>query len=331
MDDSGYFSSLDSSAMRPRGMVSDADRPRIKRGRAEEEIARLRGSSYDSPTKRPHFPPPSSSPLRRNLKVESSQMLPPLTPAVKLKPPVRPPPSASPNTNLRLHRARVQEMVGSPLRGMTTLDDNLPWSPAFNLDDTSYMFHDFPAADFDIFADLATSSPSNCSPEKRSARRPRLDRSRSANILADISNTPKFYAGGNKSVTSTPLLKFTPSMGFASLSPGKGIGLMESPSKLLGIGNASPSKSNHFGLGFGTGIENFGLGSCANDEFFGAEFLVDQADGDGDAGEEWDIMAGFQKIGSGNPNENGDDSASKKAAGNSTSRPGLGRSFTSRF
>jgi forkhead transcription factor HCM1 len=55
MDDSGYISSLESSAMRPHAMgrllTSEADRPRIKRGRAEEEIARLRGSSYDSPPK----------------------------------------------------------------------------------------------------------------------------------------------------------------------------------------------------------------------------------------------------------------------------------------
>ncbi|CAI4219220.1 unnamed protein product [Parascedosporium putredinis] len=53
MDDSGYISSLESSVMRqkPSALTSEADRPRIKRGRAEEEIARLRASSYDSPTK----------------------------------------------------------------------------------------------------------------------------------------------------------------------------------------------------------------------------------------------------------------------------------------
>ena len=162
MDDSGYFSSLDSSAMRPHGvgrlLTSGADRTRIKRGRAEEEIARIRGSSYDSPTKRrvmSSFAPPSSSPLRRAKKHDSTQMLPPLTPTVKLKPPMRPPPTVSPNTNLQLHRDKVREMVGSPLRGIRVLDENIPWSPAFNLatlDENSYMLSDF-GAEFDIFAD----------------------------------------------------------------------------------------------------------------------------------------------------------------------------------
>jgi forkhead transcription factor HCM1 len=315
MDDSGYFSSLDSSAMRPRNGLafSDADRPRIKRGRAEEEIARLRGSSYDSPTKRPMFAPPSSSPLRQESRSKSSQMLPPLTPAIKLKAPVRPPPSVSPNTNLRLHRDKVREMVGSPLRGMTVLDENMPWSPAFNLDDTTYMFQDFVTQDFDIFTDLTTgllSVPGNGSPEKRSAKRPRLDRSRSANILADISNTntPRF----NKNITSTPILKFTPALSNHSTfnSPIKGLGLggMESPSKLLDIGIESPTKSTGFEL------SNFDL---PEEEYFGAEFLVE----DVDAG--WDIMAGFKKIGGGNENQ---EKTPKMRPG-----LGLGRSFSSRF
>src|SRR5207244_1889973 len=120
MDDSGYISSLESSVLRSnqngRLPTSEADRPRIKRGRAEEEIARLRASSYDSPTKGRSwngFAPPSSSPLRPG---DGGQMLPPLTPAVKLKAPPRPPPSASPNTDLRIHRDRVRNMLASPLR-----------------------------------------------------------------------------------------------------------------------------------------------------------------------------------------------------------------------
>ncbi|KFY37470.1 hypothetical protein V494_04742, partial [Pseudogymnoascus sp. VKM F-4513 (FW-928)] len=85
MDDSGYFSSLNSSALRN----PVPDRHPVKRGRAEEEIARIRGSSYDSPSKtsrRSRQPPcaeslawaaPSSSPLRRGLVYESAAMLPP--------------------------------------------------------------------------------------------------------------------------------------------------------------------------------------------------------------------------------------------------------------
>lgn len=87
---------------------------------------------------------------------------------------------------------------------------------------------------------------------------------------------------------------------------------MESPSKLLDIGIESPTKSTGFELG------NFDL---PQEEFFGAEFLVE----DVDAG--WDIMAGFKKIGSGNENRE------KTPKMRSSERPGLGlgRSFSSRF
>ena len=320
MDDSGYISSLDSSALRShRLLTSEADRPRIKRGRAEEEIARLRGSSYDSPTKgtRTSFIPPSSSPLRvsRSNRNESSQMPPPFTPAIKLKPPTRPPPSVSPNTNLRLHRDRVREMVGSPLRDMTSLDEGIPWSPAFNLDDTSYMFND----DFDIFTDAnLLSIPGNGSPEKKSARRPGLERSRSANILADISN-----ANFNKNITSTPLLKFTPSTNLSASafnSPLKGLGLLDSPGAFLGID--SPSKVQFTSPSFS--LTAFDLPQ--EDAFYGAEFLTeDLGDSSG-----WDIMQGFQKIGSGTTVGNGGQST-RSTPKTGSSRPPFGRSFTSRF
>ncbi|KAI9049149.1 hypothetical protein LZ554_006997 [Drepanopeziza brunnea f. sp. 'monogermtubi'] len=316
MDDSGYFSSLESSALRgPRRLLtSEADRPIIKRGRAEEEIARLRGSSCDVPTKgRALFAPASSSPMRLSAaKNEPSQMLPPLTPAVKLKAPMRPPPSASPNTNLRLHRDKVREMVGSPLRGMTVLDENhAPWSPAFNINDPSCMYQDF-NTNFDIFTD---DSPDvfglgNGSPEKRSAKRPRLERSRSANILADISNFSP-----NKRLTSTPLRKFTPSLNNFG-SPLKGSGLLESPSRMM-----SPSKL--LGLDSPNKIArpNFNLATfdLPQDDFFSSEFLSEELN------QGWDIMQGFQKIGSGGDNSVPLGKRSPKA------RPGLGRNFTSRF
>ncbi|CZT05350.1 related to HCM1-transcription factor [Rhynchosporium graminicola] len=322
MDDSGYFSSLDSSALRGhRLLTSEADQPRMKRGSAEEEIARLRGSSYDSPTKkRSLFAPPSSSPMRIGKK-ETSQMLPPLTPAVKLKPPVRPPPSVSPNTNLRLHRDRVREMVGSPLRGMTTLDENTPWSPAFNLDDNaSYMFQDF-SVDFDIFTDNSSgflNFPGTGSPEKRSAKRPRLDRSKSANILADMSG-----ANLNKSVTSTPLLKFTPtlgnSLGSGFSSPPKSLDVCQSPIKLLGLNSPTKIPSPNF---------NLAAFDLPQDDFFSSEFISEDID------EGWDIMQGFQKIGSGATGGNGNaptQSMKRSPKAGCASRPGVSRSFTSRF
>lgn len=317
MDDSGYFSSLDSSALRPnRLLTSEADRPRIKRGRAEEEIARLRGSSYDSPTKsRAMFVPPSSSPLRMGMsvKIESSQMLPPLTPIVKLKAPMRPPPSASPNTNLRQHRDKVREMLGgSPLRGVTCLDtDNLlPWSPAFQLDDNPSMFTDL-HTDFDIFADSTAgllSVPGNGSPEKRSAKRARFDGPRAANLLSDVSTSSRL----NKNITSTPLFKFTPNVNTPKTgSPIKSFGL-ESPSKLLGLD--SPSK-------FSTSLLAYDVYDYT-DDFFNPEVFAE------DISEGWDIMQGFQKIGSGHTLGGQSNKKSPKPA----SRPTMhSRSFTSRF
>ncbi|KAI6714991.1 hypothetical protein PZA11_002811 [Diplocarpon coronariae] len=313
-DDSGYFSSLDSSAIRPhRLLTSEADRPRIQRGRAEEEIARLRGSSYESPTQGCALSGvPSSSPLRPSTTRNERSMLPPLTPAVKLKAPVRPPPSISPNTNLRMHRDRVREMVGSPLRGMTTLEDtNAPWSPAFHLDDSSsYAFQDF-GADFDIFTDNSSNvlPVGNGSPEKRSAKRPRLDRSRSANILADISN-----ASLHKSLTPTPLLKFTPNVNNSG-SPTKTLGLTESPSRLLGLDSPTKRATPKF---------NLAAFDLPPDDFFGSEFLAEEIH------EGWDIMQGFQKIGSG-AGGNASSHIAKRSPKAGTGRPPLGRSFTSRF
>ncbi|KAK6611154.1 fork head domain-containing protein [Botrytis cinerea] len=299
MDDSGYFSSLESSAIRPNGvsrlLTSEADRPRIKRGRAEEEIARLRGSSYDSPSKGRSlsgFVPPSSSPLRRTHPHDNYQMLPPLTPAVKLKAPMKPPPSISPNTNLRMHRDKVRELVGSPIRGLTVLEDSA-WSPAFNLDHNSYMFADY-VPDFDIFQDSTASYPgsSNGSPGKRSVKKPRMDRSRSANILSDVTNSNL-----NKSVTSTPVLKLTPALGGPStfLSPKKGsLNFMDSPCK---PNNNSPLK-------FDSPTLNLDLSDYAG----------------------FDITQRFPKIGSGTQQQQ-----SRNTSKNQPPRPSMGRSSTTRF
>ncbi|KAF7941026.1 hypothetical protein BELL_0918g00030 [Botrytis elliptica] len=317
MDDSGYFSSLESSAMRPNGvsrlLTSEADRPRIKRGRAEEEIARLRGSSYDSPSKGRSlsgFVPPSSSPLRRAHPHDNYQMLPPLTPAVKLKAPMKPPPSISPNTNLRMHRDKVRELVGSPIRGLTVLEDSA-WSPAFNLDHNSYMFADY-VPDFDIFQDSTASfaGSSNGSPGKRSVRRPRMDRSRSANILSDVTNSNL-----NKSVTSTPVLKLTPALGGPStfLSPTKGaLNFMDSPCK---PNNNSPLKFDSPTLN----LCNFDL---PHEDFFNSEFLTeDLSDYAG-----FDITQRFPKIGSGTQQQQ-----SRTTSKNQPPRPSMGRSSTTRF
>lgn len=303
MDDSGYFSSLNSSVLR--GGPPDRHLPSVKRGRAEEEIARLRGSSYDSPTKTSRnsaealaWAAPSSSPLRRGLVYDSSQMLPPLTPAVKLKAPMTQPPSVSPNTNLRLHRERVRQLVGSPMRDPSVLDC-MPWSPAFNLADP--LFPDLDT-EFGMFVDnhadfLAV--PGNGSPEKRSARRPRFDHApHSTSALTDVSNLHNFT---KKGVTSTPKLNFTP-----ALAPS-----FESPSRAFGLG--SPSK-------YQSPVLNIGTFDLPQEDYYGAEFLADGIAEDSGM----DILQGFAKIG-----------AARDRSGPATRvnnlRNSFKRSFTNRF
>lgn len=303
VDDSGYISSLESSAMRKGNRLLSSG-PRIKRGRAEEEIARLRASSYDSPTKgRSHdFIPPSSSPLRRN---HAGQMLPPLTPAVKLKLPPQPPASVSPNTNLRMHRDKVQHMLNSPLRRVSNIDeDYVPWSPAFQMDDTMFNPNDFVTGltEFDIFQDMSmdpflSAADNNGSPLKRSAKRMRLDRSNSANALSDLTQSAT-----KKSITSAPLLKAPSTLGFPYETPSKVFEGMSSPGKLFlqsPIRNPSPAKSEW------TNLEEFS-------QFF-------EVDAEEDAG--IDMLQGFEKITGNRPL-----GKITKAA-----KPPLGRSFTTQF
>ncbi|KAJ5010469.1 hypothetical protein K4K57_007123 [Colletotrichum sp. SAR 10_99] len=311
MDDSGYISSLESSALRqPKTgiLTSEADRPRkrSRAGRAEDEIARLRASSYDSPSKgRSYnaFAPPSSSPLR-----QQGQMLPPLTPAMKLKPPTKAPPSASPNTNLRLHRDHVRQMLQSPLRKM---DGNAPWSPAFNLDENIYNYNMMAAGDFDIFQDMDNDFFDGLpqeSPSKKSVKRPRIERTNSASALAEATDS-------NKSVISTPFLK----------APAQNSAMWETPSKVFD-GLSSPIKG-----GDGASQWRFPSPTKISSSFYevAAEgdwpsFTFDTADFMDDPNEYsgLDILQGFEKIGSG---------SQPKQSGSKPSKPAFGRSYTTQF
>ncbi|KAI0180815.1 forkhead box protein L2 [Hypoxylon sp. FL1284] len=303
VDDSGYISSLESSAMRKGNRLLSSG-PRIKRGRAEEEIARLRASSYDSPTKgRQHdFIPPSSSPLRRN---GTGQMLPPLTPAVEMKLPPPPPASVSPNTNLRMHRDRVQHMLNSPLRRVSSVDEEfIPWSPAFQMDESVFNVNDFVngQTEFDIFQDIPMdpmfSAADNGSPLKRSAKRMRLDRSNSANALSELTNSTT-----KRSITSAPLLK-APAMAMPYETPSKVLEGMSSPSKLFmqsPTKNPSPSKNEWMNL----------------EDFCSAQFFEDDTEDSTGI----DILQGFEKITGNHP-----PSKSGKMA-----KPPLARSFTTKF
>ncbi|KAL7937681.1 hypothetical protein V8C35DRAFT_185972 [Trichoderma chlorosporum] len=330
MDDSGYISSLESSAMRPNAarsafFTSEADRHRIKRGRAEEEIARLRGSSPFSPTKSRSFSNyglTSSSPFRPS---HDHQMPPPLTPIVKkVKAIVQPPPSVSPNTNLRIHRAKVRHLLQSPLRRVANLsnDDSLPWSPAFRLDENLFSF-DTPNAshlpDFDIFQDLpvddenvfdSIGSADAGSPIKRSVKRARLDRSISSSAIGDISASKKLIA-------SAPLLKAPDTPSQFLETPSKVFEGLGSPSKLFQgspIRGASPSK-------FASLIELPGDAEWPSLHLDPGDF-TSGAGMDGSDFTGLDILQGFEKIGSGSQPSRG-----LKQSG----KPALGRSFSTTF
>ena len=292
--DSGYFSSLESSAARPRVFGTsepDVIAPRFKRGRAEEEIARIRSSSHDiSPSKgrtilQKHNPQlMSSSPLRSQ---DNSLMLPPLTPAMTFKKPIRPPASVSPNTNLRNHRNKIRALVGSPEKSLDLLNEEFPFSPAFKIiDEEPSLFPDSLGTHFDIFADLPSTGSTYGSPLKRFIKRPRLDRAKTATgILADITST------SNNSKSIIPALK----------AP-----FLESP-----LRQRSPSKS--------PSLDSSSV-FMSKDDLFGLDLFVDDSPDDFGG---LDILQGFQKIG---------EKENEKVEQKKVSRPPLGaRSVTSRF
>ncbi len=260
MDDSGYISSLNRP---PCGLISTtsylrpkADRPRIKRGRAEEEIARLRASSYDSPTKGRSlgYPPPSSSPLRQNFS-EAGQMLPPdsrdedegsaKTTAIGLAKHKSSYPSRERSLHDRLPYRRVAQMLPKA-------DVTLTLTPGLGLDEVFYGLDrksdEFPGDvnDFDIFQDapfgpMFSLSPAGngsvtCnpgSPLKRSVKRQRVDRSHSTSALHDMTNTGIHTGNTFLRVPgqSSALVLDTPSKVFDGLMSSPSKAFLQSPSK----------------------------------------------------------------------------------------------------
>jgi len=269
LNDSGYFSSLESSALRPNKaghiLTSDLDiePPRIKRGRAEEEIARMRSSSHDispgQPAARKNPNPIGSSPLRSQY---ISMQPPPLTPIIKFKKPAKPPPSVSPNTNLRNHRRKIQQMVNSPIKHLGLSEDVLPWSPAFNLQDESYTPHDHFHTTFDVFADPGSGHVSYGSPEKRSVKRPRND-------------------SGNTALSDITSVNINSRLGLPSLPRSKSAMFPESPSKL--------PDTNRFG-------------DAGQEDFFSFHLFDESTDGPSDV-DGIDLLQGFQKIGGASKDE----------------------------
>ncbi|GAB7360087.1 hypothetical protein MBLNU230_g7851t1 [Neophaeotheca triangularis] len=315
MNDSGYWSSIESSAVRGAAhlLTSEADlaRPRSKKGRAEEEIARIRSSSFDSPTKDKHAIIPSASQHESSSPVKSAN---PLSPAVVFKRPAKASVTLSPNTSLRNHREGLKALLGSPTKPCSPVAEAHNWSPAFNFgDDTAVGLTPYispyktrrtpwkPAQDtpgqnslfnnaLDIFVDAPDDDlTARGSPEKRSTKRPALGRAAtSTGILADITGTSK----GNT------LLR--PSAGNAlnfSFSPiAAKTGNARSPTKLgspLKQSHAAPEEHSNFDwLNAG---ENFEVASApadqASDDLFGVNIPSDGSE------EGIDIFQDFGKIG----------------------------------
>ncbi|KAJ9655350.1 Forkhead transcription factor [Coniosporium apollinis] len=324
LGDSGFYSSIESSAIKghPAGPLTseaDMDRQVIKHGRAEEEIARIRSSSYDSPTKgRLHLKQPSvhfpSSPFHPFEGSGASKE--PLTPAVIFKRPAKPPASVSPNTNLRNHRNRIRELLGSPDKSLSVLHEEHTWSPslplpneeAFNLHEEGF------TANFDVFADSTFNTPASPfprgSPRKHSVKRPCLTRaSTTANILQDIT-------GASHNAINMP----PPSSTSLSLKP-----FLKSPAHFGSPTKAAAPTSQPLKLGPPPTALELWENKGAEDEngtFFGLDLIHSDESEPG-----FDMLQGFQRIGAQPRAAGRGDGSPLKRAG----RPGLGRSSTSLF
>ena len=329
LGDSGYFSSIESSATK--GTVAfgplltseaDADRPSMKKGRAEEEIARIRSSSIDSPSKSRSYTKfsghtrMSSSPFCTfdALPLTSKGSLTP--PVVFKKPTKQPPASISPNTNLRNHRDRIKELLASPDNTLSVMREETNWSPAFQLpseDDSFNVNEPSFASTFDVFADRSPDiSLSALSARGSPAKRPNLVRAATtANIIADI------IGDGNSSYPeagSAPS-KFLDLASTPSLKP-----LLRSPLKL-----SSPCKSQGEGLsgsplklGTNVPLSSANLPTADIDELFGFELPSEGSE------EGFDMLQGFRRIGA--PAQNGKGTTDGSPVKNS--RPTFARSVT---
>ena len=322
VNDSGYFSSLDLLTSDP-----SSQRPvrqNLKRGRAELEIARIRGSS---------------SPVRD-----------PLTPAVVFKRPstvAKALEAASPGANLRNHRSRMRALLGgSPLKSGEA--SPMVWgSPAFSLAEGPVGLtpsFSSPAKSgarwgkgFDVFVDAPLlpavaeeeededeDLTARGSPEKRIPglrQRPSLARA-ATTILADVTG-----AAGNRAVTFSPLRSYN-KLGGGVRSPTKGVG------RTTGLGLGSPLKQRY----------DVPSASFADEDDFSApqNFQLLHSDGSGTGSEEGiDLFQDFGKIGQlqrapvssmqGSVGEAGSPRKRGEMMPPPPPRPGLGRSMSSRW
>lgn len=318
--DSGYWSSIESSLPRGGGargvlLTSEVDtqHPSMKRGRAEEEIARMRSSSFDSPTKtRPNLKAlgPSNALASSPFRPFEQPSRTPLTPPVVFKRPARPPKTISPNTNLRNHRKRIADLVGSPDKSLSLLEANL-WSPAPTTLAAVHVPDDFAIwKDEDISKafELMDSPVARGSPEKRSAKRPNLGRAHtSSGALADITSC----SAGNAR------------LGAPFNSPKSAGARLKSPMRFLSPLKQTTSAPKLEPSPLRPGASEF----PDENELFSAALNSDDSD---EAG--FDILQGFQKIGAAPsmppPPAPG---ATRNGSPVKAKRPGMHRSSTSIF
>lgn len=302
MEDSGYYSSLSSSVLRNNKsqiiLTSELDvepKKKLKVGRAEDEIRRMRSSSIDMTPSNirflnhsvipvPQSSPQRSSPLQRN----------PTTPAAVFKKPALPmPESASPNTQLLEHRKAMSSNYAfdSPLPelsfpgGLSEQGSPFKWPTPSVLSTGKH---------FAIYDDTFDTPDRNMTPSfmmspLKSVKRPTLARaSKSANVLNEILGN----SNNNKNAMLMPTLK-----------PTSIVNCNGSPLKSMTSANTVFTDENDF-----TDL----IAYDAN----GVDDFDENLEYDSDGG--LDLGKGFDKIGG--------------ASNTASQRPGMGmRSYTSQW
>lgn len=300
--DSGYFSSLESSVRRPKSGVPltselGFEKTRTRHGRAEEEIARIRSSSHDvtpshNRVNHVHINPiDTSSPPRQTMGEEPS------TPAVFFKMPAIPPPSVSPNTQLRQHRAEMNAAYGqSPAKLEEPFEAQ---SPFFNVDTPAIdPFHEHFDFNFTMpGTPFVGSSPLRPLP---SSIRLAQQAAKTNSALADVTKR------ANARTPNRPSAKISDKF---FLKPGVSATVLGSPLK-----RSTTASSSIF---HDANNEN-------DDSIFAFTSLSDGPDHEEN---EFDISQGFPQIGASSNTTSGP----MLPSGLGLKRPGLGRSLTTRF
>ena len=308
MDDSGYFSSLESSARRPRhgGLMPTSElgfNPTRKVGRAEEEIVRMRSSSRDiTPGRRLRQKNVEQLRSSSPSPVEESPVDPPMTPSVVFKKPALPPQSISPNTQLKRHREAMSQFIGgSPGKQLDHFNvESDMYSPAFKIatPGLSHSFDDSFLYDFIHPGTPVLSSP--LKPTRKALQRAHT----SANILTE---------GTKKTNAITKINGKTPT---------------KIPGKIVFKAPSNPSYYGGSPLKKAASLRAIDLYNDENENsLFDFECFADE----NSEGEELDISKGFSKIGSTKATTSSLNFGKVVNGGRAALKPALARSNSTRF